>query len=124
MIQNILGLALTAIPVQQARLYRWKGRKTNDRGLDVNTFYLPEPLTGSIQPVDRKRYELYGLDSSKDYISIYSKSFASTVTHTENPDEVEYGGRRWRLVASADWHAPSDYSGMLAVDIGPASGGE
>ncbi|MDL2313389.1 hypothetical protein LJC36_00235 [Desulfovibrio sp. OttesenSCG-928-C14] len=117
MIRNILGLAMTIIPKQEALLFRWTGRESNDLGLDVDTFDPPVPLKGSIQPVDRTRYAYLGLDASKKYISVYSTTLAGTVTKIKNPDQIEYQGSRWEVMADTDWHAPADYSGLLAVQI-------
>ena len=122
MIEKILALAMTVIPQQQALLFRWVGRETNDIGFDVDTFAPPVPLTGSIQPVDRSRYGYMGLDASKSYIVIYSQQLAQPVTQTDNPDQVAYMGRRYRIMSAADWHAPADYTGFMAVDIGAENG--
>lgn len=120
MIENILGMALTLIPEQTALLFRWISRETNEFGIDVDTFAHPVPLIGSIQPVDRSRYGYMGLNDSKSYIVIYSTEIARTVTNTENPDQVEYMGRRYRVMSAADWRVPAGYTGFMAVDIGGA----
>lgn len=124
MIEGILALALSVLPAQTARLYRWTGKTRNDRGLEVDTFAEPAAITGSIQPVDRSRYVYFGLDAQKGYISIYSTAYVRDLTRTTNPDQVEYMGRRYRVVNRSDWHAPSDYNGVLAVDIGEAKDGD
>lgn len=124
MIETILNLALSVVPRQEARLYRWHGRKTNAVGLDVDVFAAPVPLTGSIQPVDRSRYAFMGLDAARSYIAIYSSTRAEALTRTANPDQVEYLDRRYRIMNAADWQVPANYSGLMAVDIGPATGAE
>lgn len=124
MLGNILSLALGVIPKKEALLYRWQKRETNKIGFDVDGFGPPEPLTGSIQPVDRTRYGYLGLDASKSYITIFSASPMQDLTRDSNPDQVEWNGRRWRIMNSSDWKAYADFIGVLAIDIGPATGGE
>ncbi len=123
MIGNILGLALSLIPQESALLYRWQTRSENAVGFDVDGFGPPEPLAGRIQPVDRARYGYLGLDASKSYITIYSPTLMQDLTRDSNPDQIEYKGRRYRVMNRSDWTAYADFVGVMAVDIGPASGG-
>lgn len=124
-IGNIFALAMSVIPQQSATLYRWQGRAVNERGLDVDAFGPPEALAGcSIQPVDRSRYGYFGLDAGKSYLTVYSAAKVGDLTRNENPDQIEYAGRRYRVMNRSEWHAPAGYNGMLIVDIGPAAGSE
>jgi hypothetical protein len=120
LIGSILKTALSVIPRQEALLYRWTGRTTNARGLDEDAFAPPEILGGSIQPVDRSRYGYFGLDASKNYITAYAGDPIRVLTRVSNPDQIEYLGRRWRVMNGTDWHGPADFIGILAEDVGPA----
>lgn len=122
MINNILALAMTVIPKQQAQLYRWQGKVINSRGLEEDVFDTPVALVGSIQPVDRTRLAFFGLNEAQSYISIYTTEPLRALTDTTNPDQVEYEGRRYGIMSCADWQAPAGYTGVLAVEIGPADG--
>lgn len=124
MIRSILKTAMSLIPKQSAVLYRWQGRITNDRGLDVDTYSPAESFTGSIQPVDRSKYEYMGLDATKGYITVYTTQIIVDLTRTHNPDHIEYGGRRYKVLNRSDWHSPADFNGLMAMDIGPATGEE
>ena len=120
MIENILGLALTVIPTQEALLFRWQGREINAIGFDEDVFADPVPLTGSIQPIDRSRYGYMGLDASKGYVAVYCPDLVQGLTKTLNPDQIEYQGRRYRVMVDTDWSGPAGFTGVMAVDIGPA----
>lgn len=120
MIETILPLAMTVLPKQTAKLYRWKDRSVNSRGLEEDVFETPVALAGSIQPVDRTRLAFFGLNEMQSYISIYTTEPLRAMTDTANPDQVEYAGRRYGVMSCADWQAPAGYTGILAVDIGPA----
>jgi hypothetical protein len=123
LIGGILKTALSVIPRQEALLYRWTGRTTNTRGLHEDAFAPGEVISGSIQPVDRSRYGYFGLDASKGYITAYSDALISDLDRTRNPDQIEFAGRRYRVMGRADWHCPADFTGVLAEDIGPAAQG-
>ena len=120
MMQGIFKMAMSVLPRQQARLFRWTGRETNARGLDVDAFAPPVTISGSIQAVDRSRYGYFGLDAAMSYITVYSDTPIQDLTRTENPDQLEYAGRRYRILNRSEWTGPADYDGVLAVDIGPA----
>ena len=123
MFANILGLALSVLPKQTALLYRWQGRgRSPATGQDVDVFGAPESLIGNIQPVDRTRYGYMGLDAAKSYIAIYASVPIADLSRDRNPDQIEYQGRRYRVMSAADWRSYAGFSGHLAVDIGPAIG--
>lgn len=121
MIRNIFGLASRLLPKQQALLFRWKGRELNERGLDVDAFEPPVIITGIIQAVDRSRYGYMGLDAAKSYIAVYATVPLADLTRTGNPDQLEYSGRRYRVLNRSEWTKTADYDGVLAMDIGPAT---
>lgn len=123
MIGNILGLALSVLPKQSALLYRWQGRgRSPATGHDIDVFGAPEGLIGNIQPIDRMRYGYMGLDATKSYIAIYTSMPIADLSREHNPDQIEYQGRRYRVMSAADWKSYAGFSGHLAVDIGPATG--
>jgi hypothetical protein len=121
MLDGILKAALSVIPKQEALLFRWTGKTENARGLYEDSFAAPEVITGSIQPVDRARYGYFGLDATKGYITVYSGALIRDLTRTNNPDQIEYKGRRYRVMNMTEWHGPADFAGVLAEDIGPAA---
>jgi hypothetical protein len=120
LIGGILQTALSVIPKQEALLYRWLERRKNEAGLYEDSFAAPEVIRGSIQPVDRARYGYFGLDAAKGYITVYSDALIEDLTRTRNPDQIEYRGRRHRVMNRTEWHGPADFAGVLAEDIGPA----
>lgn len=124
MLGNILSLALGVIPMKEAKLFRWIRRDKNEIGHLVDCFAPGTPLTGSIQPVDRTRYGYLGLDGSKSYITVYSPMLMQDLTRDANPDQIEYMGRRYKVINRSDWKGYADFTGVLAIDIGPAAGGE
>ncbi|MDR2745588.1 MAG: hypothetical protein LBB66_10420 [Desulfovibrio sp.] len=120
LIAGILKTALSVLPKREALLFRWTGRTTNARGLHEDAFAPAEVISGSIQPVDRSRYGYFGLDGAKGYITVYADALISDLTRTGNPDQIEYRGRRYRVMNRTEWHETADFNGVLAEDIGPA----
>lgn len=120
--RNLFGMAMSVLPKQQAVLYRWQGRQTNAVGLDVDNYAPGENFTGSIQAVDRARYERLGLDAAKSYITVFTDVTIDDVTRTKNPDHIGWQGERYEILNRADWTVLAGFNGVMAVRIGADDG--
>src|ERR1700744_4165268 len=69
---NNLLLALTVLSSQFVNWFSFLSATDGPTGLTTSTYAAPQTiLKGSVQPVPRDRYERYGLDLAKSYISWY-----------------------------------------------------
>jgi hypothetical protein len=134
---NLLTLALTVIGSTPVRYFGYQSVENGETGLDTVTY--ADPVTyvrGSVQPVDRNRYEALGLDWEKSYIVWYVPNLAGT-TLSRNPDNsgdvveapVNRDGslipgvsRRYQLLQGNNWFNADKWMSLVGVDIGPATG--
>ena len=117
---NILKKALSVISSQTVAYYKNTGRATNDAGLDVATFAAPVNVSGSVQAVNRAKYEFLGLDFEKSYIMAYLPIVGVIdIARDLSGDQMTYGGRRYQLISSTPWMVDG-WSALLGVDIGAA----
>lgn len=117
---NILNAALRVIQPQSPKLMAWTGRTTNAAGHQVSTYADPVDTTGSFQPIDRKHYQLLGLDLAKSYAMFYTPQEITTPGPGRSGDHLTYGGRKWEAQGETDWLFQDGWAGYTFVDIGPA----
>lgn len=123
---NLLNLALTVIGSQTVTWFKFTSQAPGPTGKNIVT-YLPGVIItkGSVQPVDRARYEAYGLDFQKSYVTWFVPNVAAQ-SITRNPDNsgdvIEWNNRRYQLVGDTPWTAIDQWTRVLGVDIGPATG--
>lgn len=123
---NLLNLALTVIGSQSVQWFRYQSSVTGTTGLNLVTYAAPVTVTrGSVQPVDRARYEAYGLDWQKSYVTWFvPNNFPQPITRNPNGDGdvIEWNARRYQVVGDTPWSAIDQWTRVLCVDIGPATG--
>lgn len=123
---NLLSLALTVIGSTPVDYYQYQSVSTNAQGRDLTTYHPKQTIvSGSVQAVDRSRYERFGLDWEKRYISWFVPNL-DAVDLSRNPDingdVIEVNGRRFQLMGGTDWFDMDGWMSLLGVDIGPATG--
>lgn len=123
---NLLNLALTVIGSQTVSWFQFKSNTIGPTGLNTVTYNAAVTVTrGSVQPVDRSRYEQWGLDRQKSYVTWFVPNVAP-LPITRNPDGngdvIEWNGRRYQVVGDTPWSAIDQWTRLLCVDIGPATG--
>lgn len=124
--QNLLATALSVIGSTPVSYFRNTGATQGPTGLDTVTYATPVTIAkGSVQAVDRSRYERFGLDWEKRYVSWFVPNLAA-VDLARNPDNsgdvIEVNGRRYQLMGGTDWYGMDGWMSLLGVDIGPATG--
>lgn len=123
---NILSLALSVIGSTPVEWFKYQSQAPGPTGKNVVTYAAPVTVTkGSVQPVDRSRYTSYGLDFAKSYVTWFVPNVdASSIKR--NPDNsgdvFETGGRRYQCVGDTPWKTIDQWTRILGVDIGPATG--
>lgn len=123
---NILALALTVIGSQTVKWFQYASMAPGPTGLVTVTYNAPVTVTkGSVQPVDRARYDAWGLDWQKSYVTWFVPN-ENVMPITRNPnsngDVIEWGGRRYQAIGDTPWGAIDQWTRILCIDIGPATG--
>ncbi|MCO8160974.1 hypothetical protein NJC38_02255 [Pseudomonas sp. 21LCFQ010] len=116
---NILGLALGVIGTQELVWHQANGRRQNDQGQWITLYEPPKPVSGSLQAVDRTRYQALGLDLARRYCLFYGTVPLKGTERGESPDLLDFAGRRHEVVNDLDWIAQAGWQGVLVVDTGP-----
>ena len=123
---DLLTLAMSVLGSSSVDYYAFSSRTPNIAGIDV-TNYLPAVTydQGSVQAIARQNYQRLGLDYNKRYIIWYIPDVdAVDLARDVSGDVIETLGRRWELVGAQDWLQIDGWRSLMAVDIGPATGGE
>jgi hypothetical protein len=133
---NLLAMALTVIASQPCNYLQWLSQATGPTGLSTSTYAAPVTvLKGSVQAVDRSRYEQLGLDRQKSYVTWYVPNVVVQSIRANpdgNGDVIEFpvdktgallpGARRYQIISDTPWNVQDKWVRVLGVDIGPATG--
>jgi hypothetical protein len=134
---NILKLALSVIGSQTVNWFEFESSAPGPTGLQLATYAVPQTVTlGSVQPVPRSRYEAYGLDRQRSYVTWFVPNVnAQSITRDPdaNGDVIEWPvnkdgslisgtSRRYQLVGDTPWTSIDSWTYVLGIDIGPATG--
>jgi hypothetical protein len=123
---NLLKTALRVIGSTAVEWFQFQGQTTGPTGLVTSSY--AESVTvekGSVQPVPRDRYQQWGLDYAKSYVTWYVPNFdAKSITRDPNGngDVIEWNNRRYQCIGDNPWFAIDGWNGVLCADIGPATG--
>ncbi len=121
---NTLAMALTVLGSTPVNWFEFNGRTLNSGGVYVTTYKTPIlEISGSVQAINRTKYEALGLDFEKKYIAWYVPNVAAVdLDRDVSGDVIETLGRRFQLVGSNDWLNIDGWRSLLAIDIGVATG--
>lgn len=134
---NILKTALSVIGSQTVNWLQFVSQSEGPTGLSTAMYATSQTIKlGSLQPVPRSRYEAYGLDWQKSYVTWFVPN-VNALSITRNPDQsgdvIEWPvnndgslitgkSRRYQLVGDTPWTYVDGWTYVLGVDIGPATG--
>lgn len=134
---NLLKTALTVIGSQTVNWLKYQSKATGPTGLSTATYAASQTIKlGSLQPVPRSRYEAFGLDWQKSYVTWFVPN-VNALSIMRNPDQsgdvIEWPvnkdgsliagtSRRYQLVGDTPWTNVDGWTYVLGVDIGPATG--
>lgn len=118
---NLLLEALDMIESQPVTYFQNTGRTLNAAGVYAGVF-LPGVTTsvGSVQAVDRKKYEVLGLDLEKQYVHWFVPAYVFGVERDLSGDQFDYAGEKYQIESTTDWFAQDGWTMALAVKIGAA----
>lgn len=117
MIGNLLNTAMGVIPKQSVEWLQFAGITTDDRGRETASYHDPVTVQASVQPVDSRDYQQFGLDASKRYFTIWASKPMESVTRDGSPDKFEYAGMTLEAVGNDDWLAHNGWRSILCVKI-------
>lgn len=114
---NLLGQALRVIKPQTMQLRRFLSREENSVGDTVSLFGAPEDFRGSMQPVERKLYQLLGLNFSKNYQTLYVFGNIQPTARDRDGDIVLFDGKTFQCESERNWSAVGEYRKILCVEV-------
>lgn len=121
---NLLKLALSVQAKHTVKYFRNTGRTQAPDGEYIPNFSAGVDIdTGQVQSVPLNKYELFGLDMAKHYVSWYVPNLnVIDVERGLSGDEIEWGGYRWKAVnTNADWLMQDGWMNVIFVRLGVAA---
>lgn len=116
---NLLRMALGVIAPQPVMFFKWASRTQNAIGNWTNTYAagVSVPLS-SVQAISRDRYQMLGLDASRDYISWFVDSAqVLPVARDATADQFQWGGKRYDVQKVTDWLQQDGWKWVIGCAI-------
>ncbi len=117
---NLLSTALRVIGKQSFLFFAQLSRTAQPNGQYLSKFAAAVPVTGSVQPAERKLYEQFGLDFQRSLFKFYVSKDIIDVTRDVSGDQFQFKGRTYQCLSIMPWFALDGWNEVLAVDIGVA----
>ena len=92
-----------------------EGEEINELGVKVATYGPWAHCKGSVQPVQRSRYEALGLDWAKNYISIWGSIVLTDLSTAKQPSQILWQGSLWNVTALTEWNPHNGWMNCTAV---------
>lgn len=117
MIGNLLNAALNTVPKQSIVWYQFDATTVDARGRETASYKVAVTIDASVQPVARRDYEQFGLDTSKAYYTIWASADMDSVARDGAPDKFEYSGMTLQAVGVTDWLSHNGWRQVICVKI-------
>lgn len=114
---NLLNMAFGLIQPQRVEYRRFSGRTTNAAGIEVVTWANPVAIFGSLQPVDHKLLQQYGLELNKAYMTFYATQGFREPDRNRAGDRITYGNRTYQVEGLTPWLLQDGWSRVLCVEV-------
>lgn len=114
---NLLNTAFAVIARQPFLLLRQGARVLNGIGIYETPYLAPQPLSGSIQAVNRSVYQQEGLDFQKNYIEIFVSTDVIDLSRDYTGDLIEWNNRRFQITSNFEWFNIDGWVQFRAVEI-------
>lgn len=116
---NLLSVALRVIRPQTLQFRAFVSREDNAAGDTVATFAAAVDIRGSMQPVDKKLYQMLGLNLAKNYSTLYVVGDIQPTARDRDGDLILWAGKTWQCESDRDWSPVGEYRKILCVETTP-----
>ncbi len=114
---NLLRMASRILQMQTVQYYRNTGRTNNAIGVLTPILEAPINLKGSFQVIARNKFEQYGLDLDRKYVTFHTQSDAIGVERDFSGDQFTIYGERFQVESTTPWFNIDGWTSILAVKI-------
>lgn len=118
---NLLNMAARVIRFETLGHRAFASRTPNTVGDFVTTFAASVNIQGSVQPVNKKLYQLLGLNLAKNYVMLYTSANVTPTGRDREGDLVTFGGVTWQAESDQNWRSVDGFKKILCVEV-PARG--
>lgn len=116
---NLLMEALELIEPQTVQYFQNTGRTKTGAGILIPTLAAAVPVTlCSLQPVPRSKFDVLGLDYSKNYVWWFVPRHTIGIERDASGDQINYGGKLYQVESLTDWEGQDGWLAALCVQIG------
>ena len=117
---NVLAMALRVIASQPFQYVQYTSRSIQSNGMYLAQYAAPVNVTsGSVQPVPRALYEVYGLQFDKNYKMVYVPASYVDVSRDVAGDQIIYAGNYYQVMQKTDWFEADNWIAMLVIQVLP-----
>ena len=88
--------------------------EVNEIGVPVPTFSAWGECMGTVQPVNRSRYDALGLDWSKKYVNAWGSITLNTVDMDKQPCQILWQGYLWNVTSVDQWDPHNGWCHVMA----------
>lgn len=114
---NLLGMASRVIRFETIGHQAFASRCANSVGDFVSTFEPSVEIQGSIHPLEKKLYQMMGLNLSKNYVMLYTSASVSPAGRDREGDLITFGGKTWQCESDQNWASVDGFTKMLCVEV-------
>lgn len=117
---NILGMALRVIVPQTVQWRAFVSRDENSVGDTIPVFADPVDIAQcSVQPVDKKLYQQFGLNLAKNYETLWTMGPVYPTARDRDGDIILFGGKTFQCESDRFWPDVGEYRRILMVEVQP-----
>lgn len=114
---NLLNEALALIGPQPILYFPYVTRTKLANGQWATTYSAGQPIQGSVQPVARTLYSIYGLDFQKNYYMFFIQRNVIDVARNVAGDQFEYQGKNFQSVSKTNWFGADGWDEILCAQV-------
>lgn len=122
---NVLARAMGPIARQTLQWQAFVSRSVNAAGDFESVFAPAVTITGSFQAIDKKTYQLLGLNLQQKYSNLYTQADVKTLERDREGDIVMMidpltglsDGEIWSCVSDQDWRSVDGWRKILCVRV-------
>lgn len=117
---NLLGMASRLIAMQSVQYRIYTGATENAAGILVPTWAAAISVSGSLQPIDHRLLQQYGLDVTKRYMTFYTMQAMGEPERDRTGDRITYGGRTYQVESKTPWNLQDGWGRAICVEVSNA----